>query len=159
MQHTYQIKLSLSSCSSVPAVSPAICKNKYFFFNVSNWKIGVLLYCAAYHRYLSTLEVTCSLLPYQTAFREKTEWAWELDFGMTKCSQLSLLFACVCYTLGTPHFWERIKAECELSSARRKPLPMALPSSWPQALGCRAGCATLWAAGSQWQESLTTKQE
>lgn len=52
-----------------------------------------------------------------------------------------------------------VKAGCELSCARRKPLPVALPSSWPQPLGCRAGCAILWAAGSQRQESLATKQE
>lgn len=35
MQRTYQIKLSLSSCSSVPAVSPAIWKEKWVFFLMS----------------------------------------------------------------------------------------------------------------------------
>lgn len=41
MQHTYQIKLSLSSCSSVPAVSPAIWKEKYFFLTSAIEKYGL----------------------------------------------------------------------------------------------------------------------
>lgn len=44
MQHTYQIELSLSNCNSVPAVSPTIWKENFFFLNDCNCKRQVIFY-------------------------------------------------------------------------------------------------------------------
>lgn len=75
---------------------------------------------------------------------------------MTKCSAcVFLLSGCVCYTLSTHHLWERVKAEYEL----RKPLPMALPSSWPHPLACRLAVQSSWLQEASDRKTLPQKKE
>lgn len=78
MQRTYRIRLSLSSCSSIPAISPAIWKEN-FFLSDCNCKRQVLFYYVTYHRYMfkmhnSGLHTSSKLAPYKIAFREESRW-------------------------------------------------------------------------------------
>lgn len=78
MQRTYQIKLSLSSCSSIPAISPAVWKEKFFQITAiakDRFSSIALLFTDVFKLHNSGPHTGSKLAPYKIAFREETKWA------------------------------------------------------------------------------------